>query len=348
MQKPMMNNDELAKVEDEAADWAVLLADDPYDTEQLQQFRVWLNSSPLHAEVWDRTCRIYDGLGQLPAVTQEQWPMVAPDQQQQSLENTLDSFDRLTARKEMKGRIRRWSARLLTWKSSLASVALVICLLLVPHLTLRLSADYLSGTGEQQSFVMPDGSKLYLAPESAVDIDYSDTDRLVRLLKGTAFFQVHSDADRPFVVDVGGTRATVLGTAFNVNRTDYGAVVSVVHGQVSVEDRSILPAVSEYLAAGDEIAVTWGKGANFHRTDPEDIARWRNGELIARNQSVGDIVEAFRRYYSGVILVTEPFASQKVTGFYRLNDPVATLTDMAQAHGATARQISPWLLVISQ
>lgn len=217
-----------------------------------------------------------------------------------------------------------------------------------PQLTLRLTADYLSGTHERQIHVLQDGSKLTLAPESAVGIDYSDGERVVRLLKGVVFFEVEPDARRPFRVDAGGTRTTVLGTAFDVNRTATGVVVSVAKGHVRVEDRSISPTVSESLVAGDRVAVTWGEGASLARMTPDDIARWREGELIARDLPVQEVVEAFRRYYSGVIVVREPFASQRVTGLYRLDDPVATLTDMAQAHGASARQIGPWLLVLGQ
>lgn len=336
----MTNHSERVKVEDEAADWAVLLVDDPEDAEQWRQFNLWLNSSPLHAEVWARTRRAYDGLEQLSPVTLAQWPTASPDDRPGTLSQVLEG----------KRRTGRSPARLVNWSKSLAGVALAACLMLVflPHLTLQLSADYISGTGEQQTHVLDDGSKLYLAPESAVDITYSDGERFVSLLQGAAFFEVQPDTERPFSVEAGGTRTTVLGTAFDVNKSGIGATVSVARGHVRVEDRSVSPMVSENLSAGDALAVIWGKSASLTHVAPDDIAHWRRGELIARNLPVGELVESFRRYYRGVILVTEPFASQRVTGLYRLSDPVSTLTDMAQAHGASAHQISSRLLVLSQ
>ena len=51
----MTYHSERARVEDEAATWAVLLADDPHNNEQLRQFKIWLNASALHAQVWART-----------------------------------------------------------------------------------------------------------------------------------------------------------------------------------------------------------------------------------------------------------------------------------------------------
>lgn len=345
-----MNHPELEKVEDEAADWAVLLADDPQDKEQLRQWNAWLNSSPRHRDAWRRACRVYQGLGQLTPSTQQQWPAQSPSERGRDAGQRRGVFAALFGTAEQGGCWRRWSVFALARRSPLAGLAVATCLLvvLIPHLSLRLSADYLSGTGEQQIHKLRDGSTLYLAPESAVDIDYAGGQRMVRLLKGTAFFDVQPDNDRPFIVDAGDTRTTVLGTAFNVDKTDSAAVVSVAHGLVKVEDHSMSPAVSESLTAGDRLAVTWEVGASLSRTAPDDIARWRRGELVVRNQSVSDVVAAFDDYYSGVILVSEPFASQRVTGFYRLNDPVATLTEMAHAHGATARRVTPWLLVLSE
>jgi transmembrane sensor len=344
----MTNHFELAKVEDEAATWAVLLADDPDNHEQLRQFRAWLSASAFHADVWTRTCRAYEGLGRLPSATQAQWPEEVSDECRQSCSGKrANKLNMLPGDPGVERCTNRVSMRSLTWKNSLA-IAACLVLVFLPHLTLRLSADYVTATGEQQTYVLQDGSTLILAPESAIDIRYSEGERQVRLLRGAAFFDVKHDIERPFIVQSGDTRTTVLGTAFNVDMTDSGTVVSVAHGRVRVEDKSVTPMVSKNLTAGDHLAVAWGEGARLTHAGPDDIARWRRGELVARDLPVSKVVDSFRRYYGGVILVTEPFASQRVTGLYRLNDPASTLADMAEAHGATARQISPWLLVLSQ
>lgn len=354
----MTNHTELAEVEDEAATWAVLLTDDPGNNEQLRQFRIWLEASALHAEVWARTHRVCEGLGKLPPVTQGQWPAGTTDKQQRDrAEGRANLRDELhpgldkERGMEEKSRLMRLSVHsLMGWKNSLVGLSIAACLMLVflPHLTLQLSADYVSGTGEQQTHLLRDGSTLTLAPESAVDIRYSEGERQVRLLKGAAFFEVQRDSERPFIVLAGDTRTTVLGTAFNVDMTDGGAVVSVAHGHVRVEDNSVTPVVSENLTAGDRLAVTWGREASLTHTAPEDVARWRNGELVARDLPVSEVIDSFRRYFDGVIVVREPFASRRVTGLYRLHDPVTTLGEMARAHDATMRQISPWVLVLDQ
>ncbi len=351
----MNNQSELARIEDEAATWAVLLADDPNNMEQLQQFSAWLDESALHADTWERTRRAYDGLGSLSPATQALWPendLVVGGQMEEDIALQHVPLTGVHAAKAAGDQrsSNQLVARALGWKHALSGMAVAACLILVllPSITLQIAADYSTRTGEQQIHQLNDGSMLTLAPESAVDIDYSSGERRVRILKGAVFFDVQHNPGRPFIVQAGDTRTTVLGTAFSVEMADRGTVVSVANGLVQVDDHSTSPAVVERLAAGDRLAVTWGEGGRLTRHLPESVARWRKGELIARDLSINEVVDSFRRYYSGVIVVTEPFASQRVTGLYRLDDPVATLSDMARAHGATATQISPWLLILSK
>jgi transmembrane sensor len=346
----MTNYSALAKAEDEAIEWAILLTDDPDSVDHQIRFHAWLEADSLHAEMWARTLRVYEGLGQLPPVAQDQWPIGAASDQRKSGISVGGSEEIGGTVRSLLGWVRaRSTAHLfINWRRTFAglAVALSFMLVFVPYITLRVSADYLSGTGEQQIHVLEDGSKLYLAPKSAVDIAYTDGERRVRLLKGSVFFEVQPNASRPFRVDAGTTKTTVLGTSFGVQKSASDVSISVAHGRVRVEDRSVSPMITQNLTAGDQLLVTRGKGASFSYVSPGDVASWRKGELVVRNLSVGEVAEAFRDYYDGVILVTEPFASQRVTGLYRLDNPVATLTDMALAHGVKARQITPWLLVL--
>ena len=75
----MTNHYELAKAEDEAAGWVLLLAEDP-SNQVRQQFNEWLATSPVHAQVWDRTQWIFRALEQIPPPTQQQWPDRLPGQ----------------------------------------------------------------------------------------------------------------------------------------------------------------------------------------------------------------------------------------------------------------------------
>ncbi|HWV15745.1 MAG TPA: FecR domain-containing protein [Cellvibrio sp.] len=346
----MTNHSALAKAENEAIEWAILLADDPDSVDHRMHFEAWIEADSVHAEAWARTLQVYDVLGQLTPTSQDQWPQGAASSQRKSdISRQQPEGIRGTARSFLEWIRTRSTVHLFSsWRRASAGLTLVLGCMLVffPYINLRVSADYFSGTGEQKVHVLEDGSKLYLAPKSAVDVAYSAGERQVRLLKGSAFFEVHPNANRPFQVDAGGTKTTVLGTSFSVQKSDSEVSISVVHGKVRVEDLSLSPAVTQNLTAGDQLLIARGKGASLFHVSPDDVASWRKGELLVRNLPVGEVAKAFHDYYEGVILVTEPFASQRVTGLYRLDKPVATLTEMALAHGVKARQITPWLLVL--
>lgn len=311
----MPNKQDIA--DDQAADWAVLLADDPDDSALRARFNDWLRSDPVHRQAWARTQRAWAGLGRLDATTRDAWP----------------------------GHAARPARRPLKPLVGLA-VAACLALMLLPSLTLHLKADYLTGTGEQRAITLDDGSQLHLAPESAVRLAYDDQTRLLEVLRGEAFFEVTPDASRPFHVLSGSTRTTVLGTAFSVNRRDNGTRVTVAHGRVQVEDDST--ATQRTLTAGQRLTVSWGDSASFSELPADEVAGWRRGELIAREITIGQVVDALRPYHSGTILVTDGFAGQRVTGLYRLDEPVATLKRLAAAHGGTVYALSPWVLVVSR
>lgn len=338
----MSNDSAMTKAEEEAVEWAVLLADSPDDIDQRKHFEAWLSADPLHIEVWRETLQVYHQLGQLSATTQVGWPQATEAHETIAEKKCTSSKGPL----ERNGSIRRS----LHWKKSLVGLALAASIMIVvgPQVMLNVTAEYLTGTGERQTHILEDGSRIYLAPKSAVDIEFTQAERSVRLLKGAVFFEVVRDSGRPFTVDASGTKTTVLGTAFNVDKSGTDVVISVAHGHVQVENRNLSPAVTKNLLAGDQLTVMRSEHASLSRLAPDDIARWRKGELVARDLPVGEVVDKFRDYHDGIIVVTKPFAEQRVTGLYKLDDPVETLTNLTKAHEAKIHRITPWLIVIGQ
>lgn len=95
-----------------------------------------------------------------------------------------------------------------------------------------------------------DGSRATaLAPSAQWKVD-SDDQRgtVVRLEAGDARFDVEPRADRPFVVRAGTLEVQVIGTRFDVLRSEAGVIeVSVDHGEVRV----VTPSEETRLRAGD-------------------------------------------------------------------------------------------------
>ena len=311
----------------EATDWLILLQEAPEDPETRRRFEAWLNASPVHEASWAATQRTADALA---AARPGRWTPV----------DACQSRHPSSAGQAVAPPRRFWRLP--------ATAAAGLAILFAFGSVQYMRADYVTGTAEISVVDLADGSRVSLAPDSAIAIDFGPDTRRVRLLAGEAFFQVAADPDRSFRVEVRDLAAIVLGTAFNVRREDDGATVALAEGLLRVvHERARLP-VSETLAPGDVVRV--GSAGEIVRGDraPDAIAAWRAGRLIAQDETVEAVVDRLRRHYRGIIfLMDRDLAGRSVTGVYNLADPLAALRAIGTSHGANVRQITPWIVVIS-
>lgn len=319
----------------EAARWLVALEDDPRDAALRARFDAWLAASPANAAAWANTSDIYDLMGRVPPAHAGHWePRMHPSP---------------PPRPSLR---RRFAA-------GVAAAALAACLALVvmPALVFRMQADYRTTTAELRSIRLADGSTVRLGADSAIAVTLTHGahgahgvhgERGVRLLKGEAVFEVTADPDRPFRVAAGEVETTVVGTAFEVRMNGEAVSVAVREGQVRVDYAAAAPPVSERLSAGDWVQVGWTGHVERGGVPPGDVAAWLQGQIVARDRPMAEVVDELRRYYGGMIVLTGgALGRERVTGVYNVADPVAALRAIAGAHGGSVRQISPWLLVVS-
>ena len=322
----------------EASVLFVLLSEQPEDGALKARIDAWCAESALNKEIWQRTSRTYRMMGGSPALYESEWrsPPARPNA-------TPEPMPAPTAAATARPRARR---RLLAGAALAAAACLAIAA--APAVLLRLEADVVTATAELRTIDLEDGSRVRLAPRSAIGIDFSHGERRVRLLQGEAFFEVTPDARRPFRVSARDIVATVLGTAFDVTLQDDDAIVAVQHGQVQVDDGKASPALSATLQAGDWIRVAPRTTAERGTRSPKDIGDWQTGQFVARNRPIAEIVDRLRGYYGGAIIVRDDaFARRLVSGVYDLRDPDATLRNLASAHDAVVRQVSPWVLLVT-
>jgi len=90
--------------------------------------------------------------------------------------------------------------------------------------------------GEQKQFLLPDGSEVWLNPNSQLSFPEKFKTREVKL-KGEAFFSVAKNEKAPFIVSAGDLQVSVLGTRFMVTApTDKDRSTVTLHsGSVEVE-----------------------------------------------------------------------------------------------------------------
>lgn len=125
--------------------------------------------------------------------------------------------------------------------AAVTSVALCLSLMVwffstsLPHEILTFST-----TTGQETLQLSDGSVVYLNQHTTIAYPkhFDKTSRKMELLKGSAFFEVAKDENRPFSVISGDVITKVLGTTFNIVKRDSAFSVTVASGKVKVSSKN--------------------------------------------------------------------------------------------------------------
>ncbi len=88
---------------------------------------------------------------------------------------------------------------------------------------------------EPERHVLEDGSVVELNALTKLDVQYTPTERRVRLVRGEAYFIVAKNPQRPFRVSANQVTVQAVGTAFSVGLDPKELSVLVTEGKVRVE-----------------------------------------------------------------------------------------------------------------
>lgn len=184
---------------------------------------------------------------------------------------------------------------------------------------------YATRVGESRIVALDDGSRIMLNTDSQLRA-VADGGRKVWLERGEAYFDVAHDPARPFIVEAGDSRVTVLGTRFTVRRTGDGVRVLVAQGRVRVASggASVELAPNEEALAHDD---TIARATHTAAQTGQRLA-WREGRIVFDGTSLADAAAEFNRYNERKVVVSDPavagiaiggsFAPANVDGFVRL------------------------------
>lgn len=207
--------------------------------------------------------------------------------------------------------------------------AVASCLALVsvaPTLSVVIRADSSTAPGEQRLIVLDDGSRVLLNTDSAIDVQYTPTRRVVRLLSGEAQFEVARNERVPFVVETSGGSVTALGTVFDVRTrplsTGGGALVIGVEHRVRVEAAG----GSAVVAAGEQ--TSWSlmhAPASPTRANDVNAVGWSTGVLQFEDAPLRDIVRELNRYTGTRVVVVGAARDIRLSGVFLVKDPIAGL-----------------------
>ena len=162
--------------------------------------------------------------------------------------------------------------------------------------------------GGEYSLVLSDGTKVFLNADSELKypVEFSDGKRIVDL-KGEAYFEVHKDSLRPFIVRMNGAEVTVLGTSFNVNTYgDDGQIyTTLVNGSVRVS--SVKNGQAEVLKPGMQSVMDVQSGQlTVREVDVEPYVAWREGRFVLRAMTLDLIMRQLQRWYDFEVFYQNP------------------------------------------
>ncbi|CAI8871900.1 FecR domain-containing protein [Pseudomonas sp. IT-P395] len=300
-----------------AASWYVQFQADPPTLAEQKAWQLWIDSDPAHLAAWNQMEQLQRHLGTLP-----------PDLKRRAL-NT--------------GQQRRQVLKLLLLAAGTGFVGWNV----QQHTSLgNVWSDYKTGVGQRRNLTLADGSQIQLNTDTAIDVSFDPTQRLIRLHSGEILIQTGKLGDqRPFFVDTHDGRIQALGTRFSVHQLSESTRVGVLEDRISVQPADLSTAA---------IILNAGEGADFDRrhiglTHPfksTEVA-WTNGQLIVLNARLGDVIEELGRYRRGVLHCDNRVRDLRVSGTFRLDSTDAVLANLQASLPIDVRYFTRYWVSIS-
>lgn len=301
----------------QAAEWFAVLADPPVSAQQQRAWQQWLAARPEHAAAWQRVEAISSQFARLPADTRRRAAAQALRSPARSRRQVLGLFAVLGGAGLLAaaGQGRSWR----TWLASERT-----------------------GTGEIRDLRLADGSHLWLGSRTAVDIDYSASTRLLRLLQGEVLLDTAKDP-RPLLLDTRHGRLQALGTRFSVREGEGFIQLSVFAGAVRIEPSPVRAA--QVLQAGQQVRFST---SGISASEPADPARqaWSRGVLLANDRRLGDFIAELADYVPGYLGCDPRVADLRLVGAYPLGDTGRILDALAGSLPIRVNRRLPWWVTV--
>lgn len=207
-------------------------------------------------------------------------------------------------------------------------------------------ADYRTASGEIRNLTLPDGSRIVLNSDSAIDLDYSDKARTLRLVRGELLVTVASDRERPFQVQTRHLTATALGTQYTVEQADTFSRVAVQESSVAVTPNDSGSPLT--LSAGQRADLD-SNGVIARETTPTYRPDWADGRLVFSNAPLPQVVERLGRHRTGLVRLSEELSHRLLhfTGVLPANDSDTALALLADSLDLQVQAFTPWYVTLT-
>lgn len=309
----------------QAIHWLLRLRNNHGNSRLSRQCEQWRAEHHEHELAWQRVQSLQAELSHnLRAVPGAQVAL-------NTLENSAQGLGRRQALKLLSGALLLGSA---TWLAKDASP------------WQQWSADYATATGERRGFQLPDGTRIELNTASAVDLDYTAQQRLIKLTRGEILVTCGgadegSAFERPLRVQSRHGVYEPQAARFVLRQDSDCTLLSVTSGRVAIN------------AGGTSIEALAGQSylIDHHhvRSAPPlnmDVGAWADGLIVTRNMRLGDFLTEVGRYRQGFLSCASDVADLRLSGVFRLEDTDKLLAILPRTLPVQLRYRTRWWVIL--
>ncbi len=332
----------LPPLQQQATEWLLRLRTQELTETETLEFADWLSHDSSHTEAFANAEDLYEIMNQ---AVELKMSAINPGLKQNT--RTL-----ATMPVSQKRQISRW----LIIPFGLAAAWLFAVTLVLPQQASLWDAyltDYHTGTGEQRTVQLADGSRVFLNTDTAISVDYQDARRQIILHHGQAQFTVAEDKTRPFTVNSSKLQVLALGTVFEIYRKSSGDI------DVSVQEHAVAVSFAGSGNVQQTAPILIQQGQQLHvnqdsnKLNPPETAHdemngaWRQRRVIVKDRPLSELIAEIERYRPGrIFLGGRELNNLRVTGLFSLADPEASLDKIQTILNLKNTRLGPWWVLL--
>ena len=171
-------------------------------------------------------------------------------------------------------------------------------------------SEIYSPLGTRTMFYLPDGTTGWLNGGSYLEFpsEFTGKSRDV-VLNGEAYFDVHSDPKKPFIVSGSNIEIVAYGTSFNVQvyPDDPVCKVTLESGNIKVSGKQDGSIRNSRILEPDQMYI-YDIGTFSHKTatvDSKRIISWKEGKLVFKDEPFSEVVKKVNRWYNVNIIIKD-------------------------------------------
>ena len=211
----------------------------------------------------------------------------------------------------------------------------------------RWTSDFATATGERRSAQLPDGTRLQLNTDSAVDLDFNPQQRLITLVRGEILVTCGSSSSAPLLVQTRHGLLEGIDGRFSVRQDNDCTRLSVVRGNVAIHLPHRADGLSTQVHSGENYLVSEAQ-AMLSEPLNMDMGAWADGRIVTQDMRLADFVSEVARYRHGHLGCSADVGELRLSGVFRLDDTDKLLAVVAQTLPVRMRYRTRWWVSVER